>query len=411
MKKTTQFSVVKPTLLVISVLLVFLCGIIQAEYIVAIQIVLLLFVARKVRISQSFIALLLILVLHTGICVLLGRDTIFLAVKQMVGIIVSYLFYKTIVKNKDDGLDALLVYKKFAIIIAVFALIQQVAFYAHINVIYDLRWLVKGQLAPANSVFRASTIFQEPSECALILLPMAFMAMYLFWGKSKQELAPFISKKEAIIILLGYVATFSSAGYIGIFIGVIFIWLEYKHNLKQIIIFILGIAAFMIAYTKIGDFNERINDTLALISDDSRSLATANISSQTIIINLKISLKSFADSCGLGGGIGSHPISYERFIEDLPVSNVVFFFNKEDANSLLLRIISELGLFGLAGVVGFLFRFWPKRDGTFESIVGNMCITYFFLRLLRYGHYFNNGLLLFIIVFILMKKEDEGNVS
>ena len=218
MKKTTQFSVVKPTLLVISVLLVFLCGIIQPEYIMAIQIVLLLFAARKVRISQSFIALLLILVLHTGICVLLGRDTIFLAVKQLAGIIVSYLFYKTIVKNKDDALDVLLVYKKFAIIIAVFALIQQVAFYAHISVIYDLRWLVKGQLAPANSVFRASTIFQEPSECALILLPMAFMAIYLFWGKSKQELALFISKKEAIIILLGYVATFSSAGYIGIFI-------------------------------------------------------------------------------------------------------------------------------------------------------------------------------------------------
>lgn len=43
--------------------------------------------------SQSFIALLLILVLHTGICVLLGRDTIFLAVKQLAGIIVSYLFY------------------------------------------------------------------------------------------------------------------------------------------------------------------------------------------------------------------------------------------------------------------------------------------------------------------------------
>ena len=39
MKKTTQFSVVKPTLLVISVLLVFLCGIIQPEYIMAIQIV------------------------------------------------------------------------------------------------------------------------------------------------------------------------------------------------------------------------------------------------------------------------------------------------------------------------------------------------------------------------------------
>ena len=147
----------------------------------AIQIVLLLLADRKVRISQSFIALLLILVLHTGICVLVGRDTMFLAIKQLAGIIVSYLFYKTIVKNKDDVLDALLVYKKFAIIIAVFALIQQVAFYAHISVIYDLRWLVNGQLAPANSVFRASTIFQEPSECALILLPMASVSYTHLW--------------------------------------------------------------------------------------------------------------------------------------------------------------------------------------------------------------------------------------
>jgi len=101
MKKTTQFSVVKPTLLVISVLLVFLCGIIQPEYIMAIQIVLLLFAARKVRISQSFIALLLILVLHTGICVLLGRDTIFLAVKQLADATVQFSYNKESYKPFD----------------------------------------------------------------------------------------------------------------------------------------------------------------------------------------------------------------------------------------------------------------------------------------------------------------------
>lgn len=78
MKKTTQFSVVKPTLLVISVLLVFLCGIIQPEYIMAIQIVLLLFAARKVRISQSFIALLLdSCIAYRNLCAFRKRYNIF----------------------------------------------------------------------------------------------------------------------------------------------------------------------------------------------------------------------------------------------------------------------------------------------------------------------------------------------
>lgn len=397
---------VRKSLITISILLVFLCGIIQPEYIISIQIVVLLFLVRRVRISRSAIVILLILVIHTAICIFLGRDTTYLAIKQLAGIIVSYLFYKTIFKNKDEVVDGLLIYKKCAIIISVFTLIQQFAFYAHISVVYDLRWLIKGQVSPANSFYRASTIFQEPSECALILFPMAFLAMYSIWGKSKIELSHFISRKDAIIILLGYVATFSSAGYIGIIIGLTVVCLEYKYNPKQIIIIISGIVVFLIAYTKIGDFRERINDTLSLISDDSQNLSMANISSQTIIINLKVALKSFINSWGLGGGIGSHLISYERFINELPVSNVAFFFNKEDANSLLLRIISELGILGSTGVLLFLLRFWPKRNGSFESIIGSMCITYFFLRLLRYGHYFNNGMFLFVIVLVLMKKRD-----
>lgn len=404
MKKAVQINVLKPSLLTVGVLLVFLCGVIQPEYILAVEVLLLIVVAKRIRINREFALMLSFLFLHTCMCVLLGNDTFFLAFKQLAGITVSYAFYRTIVNDKQDALDAFMIYKKFSIWIAAFALIQQVAFYTHISVIYDLRWLVNGQLAPANSVFRSSTLFQEPSECALILLPMAFLAMYSFWGKSKQKIEPLISKKEAIILLLGYVATFSSAGYIGIFIGIILIWVEYKHNPKQIIIFVLGVIVFITAYSRIGDFSERINDTLALISDNTRNLATANISSQTIIINLKIALKSFVSSFGLGGGIGSHPISYEKFIGELPVANVVFFFNKEDANSLFLRIMSELGAFGIAYVSLFFVRFWPKRNGSLESIFQSMCVTYFLLRLLRYGHYFNNGLWLFIVIIVTMKK-------
>lgn len=407
MKKITQLNVINPTVLDLSVFIIFLCGIIQSELILIIQIFLLLFVIRKVRISQNFIAILLILLIHTGICVLLGKDNILFAIKQIVGITISYLFYSTLVRKKEDAITALLLYKRFAIIIAIIALIQQVAFYTHIRMIYDLRWIVKSQVAPSNTVFRSSTIFQEPSECALVLLPIAFIAMYSFLGKSKNELFGFISKKEAIVILIGYVVTLSSAGYIGLFIGMILIWAEYKHSFKQIAIFILGITIFMIAYINIGDFNERVNDTLMLFSDNSQTLALANISTQTIVINLKIALKSFMDSFGLGAGIGSHPISYERFIKELSVSNVVFFFNKEDANSLLLRIISELGVLGITIIAGFLFRFCPKQNGSFESIIGKMCVTYFFLRLLRYGHYFNNGLFFVIVIFILMSNDKK----
>ncbi|MDO4306351.1 MAG: hypothetical protein Q4C77_05910 [Eubacteriales bacterium] len=404
-----QCIVTKPSLLTISIVLIFLCGTIQPEFILVVQVILLLFAARRIKVKKSFFMVMLLLVLHSVVCILMGANTAFLALKQIVGITISYVFYRTSVNNKSNAMKALIVYKKLATIIAAFAVIQQVAFYAHINIIYDLRWIVKGQLAPANSLYRASTFFQEPSECALILLPMVFLALYSFWGKSKQLLSSFMSTTEAIILLLGFLATFSSAGYIGVFIGVVFIWLEYKHSPKKIIVFLLGIAGFIFAYTKIGDFSERINDTLALISDESRNLSTANISSQTIIINMRIAIKSFLNSWGLGSGIGSHPISYERFINGLPVSKVIYFFNKEDANSLLLRIISELGVMGITGVVAFLLHFWPKQSNSFERIIGAMNVSYFLLRLLRYGHYFNNGMWFFIVLFILMTKEEEGN--
>lgn len=115
MKKINIDNVLNPTLLSIGVLLVFLCGVLQPEYILAIEVLLLVVVTKRIRIGREFKLIALLLVLHTCMCVLLGNDTLLLAAKQLVGIAVSYLFYRTIVNDKQYAIDAIIIYKRFSI--------------------------------------------------------------------------------------------------------------------------------------------------------------------------------------------------------------------------------------------------------------------------------------------------------
>lgn len=393
--------------IVLSVLSIFLSGIVRREYILVAQLVLIL-VMRKIKIDREFVLVMIFLTVHAGLSILLGRDTVSLAAKQIVAISINYVFYRSIIENRQDALDALRLYKRLAVGVAMFAIIQQVAFYMHIEVIYDLRWLVPTQSPPDPRLYRSATIFGEPSDLARILLPMAFLALYSVLGRYRHNFNhdAFLTRREAIVVLLGFVVAFSSAGFIGLFLGVLLIWLEYRHDFRQIVVLLLGMIGFVLVYTQVDFFRIRMDDTLALLFDAGYDLGRANLSSQTIIINFRIAIKSLIGSYGLGGGIGSHPISYSQFIGELPIENVTTFLNKEDANSLLLRIMSELGVPGLVYLAAFLIRFWPKHSDGTDSTISKMCVAVFMLRLLRQGHYFAGGVFFWVVVYIATSRTE-----
>ncbi len=391
----------------ISIVLIFLSGILSPEITLVIQLGLIIVFFNKIKINRSFFVMIFLIMIHGIINILIENNTIILMFKQIIGIVISFTFYYNIIDRKQDVNEIFKKYMFFSKYIAIYAIIQQIAYTFNISAIYDMRWIVKEQLLSINSIYRSVAIFREPSELALILFPAVFLSIYCFIGRYKERLCDVINKRISLIIIIGFIFTFSSSGYIGIFIGCILIWLEYKHTIRQFFILFTVIAAFFALYNVVPEFKLRLDDTISLLEDYS-DIEKSNISSQTIIINMNIAKESLLNTIGFGSGIGSHTISYDKYINNFQLNNVIFFLNKEDANSLLIRIISEFGYIGIIILIIFFYKNKNNEKNTIYNIYSKTCLCYFLLRFLRYGHYFNNGLWMFVVIYIILSRKNEG---
>ncbi|MEG0618950.1 MAG: hypothetical protein RR557_06610 [Bacilli bacterium] len=386
--------------LFISILLIFLNDIFTPEVILLLELIIFLLLRKSNKISIFLSIFILLISLHGLIGILVKNNEFSLFARQFIGIIGNLIFYLSVINN-NNYFNAIRIYTKLSLIIAIFAIIQQVSYLFGISIIYDLRWLIADQLPP-STFYRSATIFTEASACALVLAPTMFLCLYRLIGKNKNNsILP--SKFVSIIVIIGFISTFSSSGYIGIAISIVLIWMEYKHSLKQVLLLFILLILFFLAYFTVEWFKIRIDETLLIFfsNDISKNI---NLSSQTLFVNYKIALYNFFSTFGFGSGLGSHIVAYQKFIGNIDTSNIVLLLNQEDANSLLLRIISETGLFGIAFSTYFLVVFYSKNN-SMNSIVSKMCLMYFFMRLLRYGHYFNMGMFFFIAIYIVASNK------
>lgn len=388
------------------VILTFLNGIIKPEMMLVIEILVLLIQLKKIKVNKYFMIGSLVLVLHGLINCFIGNDTLILMSKQLIGIVITFTFYYSFA-NSENLKEIVKLYVQCSVIIAVIAILQQIAKLIGLTVIYDLRWLIPNQLAPVHSLYRSVAIFTEPSECALILLPTVFLSIYYWLGKNRVKLQGIINKPISIIVVLGYIFTFSSAGYIGVIFTFIAICFEYRREWKKMLFIIITIIIIIVLlYSTLSVFRIRVNDTISSIMNRSDKIEKNNLSTQTISINAKIAIYNLQNTLFLGGGIGSHLIAYNKYINNLNVSDVEILLNKEDANSLLLRIISELGIIGILMTIAFFYYNKCKNKTTLGYVINLMCIVYFLLRLLRYGHYFNDGLWLVVVLYMITAKNN-----
>jgi voltage-gated potassium channel Kch len=129
-----------------------------------------------------------------------------------------------------------------------------------------------------------------------------------------------------------------------------------------------------------------------------------------------VALRSFMSNPLFGLGLGSHPVSYDRFFEAGVSSGFIVDVNeynvlcKGDSGSLLLRLFSETGLFGVVTVLYFVFglriRFNVKSA---LAVMSNAIFILFVLRLFRLGHYFYNGLFYFVWIYYFAYKFNSGD--
>jgi O-antigen ligase len=77
-------------------------------------------------------------------------------------------------------------------------------------------------------------------------------------------------------------------------------------------------------------------------------------------------------------------------------------FNKMDANSMLLRLMSETGLYGLILMISLIIRCWIFKKGAADRetwVMSNGLSLIIIIYLIRQGHYFINGFPLFLWMF------------
>lgn len=382
----------------ISILLIFLNGLLPTEAVLAIQFCLLVIMIKKIDIEFPFVVAFLIIFIQSYICILLGNDTFPNFLKQYIGIIISAMYWMTCI-SKNNILTFIILYKKASIFTSIIAILQFIAGSLGIESLSNMSWLIKSQQFTTGG--RSAAFLNEPSACALVLFPIFFLGLYKLFGKYNKSLQGLINNREIFIVFLGYFSTFSSSGFFGAIIAIIIIVLEYGVRIKQVFILLIGIFLMGVIYTNNSFINQRVEDTLAVV-DGTKPLNQVNLSTQTIILNKDIAFASFDNTHGLGSGLGSHPLSYNKYINNFNAFDIMQL-NKDDANSMFLRLLSELGILGISLYIIFLY-FWRYKIGKQQStmvykVLSLMCFGYVLMRFIRYGHYFDCGYFMFIVIY------------
>ncbi len=366
------------------------------------------FFIKRLEFNKGLVAFFVIIGLASLYGLLTESNTIGNFLKVYISIILLYSFYYyAIAYNNFRVLPLFLLYLKFCRVIAVIGIIQVISYTIGFTPGYDFRWLFNKYTLVANeNHIRLSSIIAEPSQYAFLLAPAMFVSLYtLIYNNTV-----FQSRKASLLILLTTVLTFSTHAYIVILFSVMFVLMKKFNLIKSLVFIFILLTGFIFIYNTKPIIRERIDDSVLIIKDvhrinDRYFLSKLNNSSFTLLNNSVVALGSFSENPISGGGLGSHPVSFDKYSitrqRYLPFQD----FNAMDANSLFLRLLSELGLLGIAIFLFVLFKFrYRNANDTIAWVVSHGILVMLIAALLREGHYYLSGVPLFLFMYIYIKK-------
>ncbi len=251
---------------------------------------------------------------------------------------------------------------------------------------------VFGIIAFAFHPDRLISVFLEPNDFCTICLPALFYYA-AEWQRARRY------GWRCLTLLIAIILTFSSAGYLAFLFGAFLLSMKYKvgRYFAPVLVFAVGIGM----YTFSSDFRLRLADSVT--STVAADVSGVNNSTFGVISNLFVVQRVLQEHPFLGGGLGSHFHSHEIYIDAVPGANLfpadTVTLGQYEAQSLLLRILSEFGFIGLAGTLWFLFAYWPKDGSADEKTIAMALWCYFLLKALRQGAYFYPEVFLFIAMY------------
>lgn len=335
--------------------------------------------------------------------VFLGNNTTALFFKVYTGLTLAYFFYYYVIVDFNYDVEKLFGwYLKGAYIVAIIGIVQFVSFQIGFLPGYDFWWILNKWGVAHGGLFgiRINSVLAEPAHLATIMSAAFFVSVYNLLQKETF----IISRFQSIIIILVYLLSFSSLGQTGIFLTFILLAMNFGIVRYVLILIPAGIILFNTLYDNVVDFKTRLDGLTALFSGEKFKLGKTHGSSFILYNNYTVAMKNFQTNFVFGTGIGSHQVAFDKYSLAKGIKVYGFSSNSADANSMLLRLISETGLFGVIIFVFIIFKFYVRRDiyrESFHWIVSNAILVMILLNLFRQGHYFLNGFPFFVILYCM----------
>lgn len=369
---------------------------------------------HNISINSTFFNILIVLIIFSLVNVLHDNTSISLIAKQVLGILLTGTAYYLLIKINKYNIDKLfIIYLRIALIVAVVGIFQEFSYLIDFEQGYNYHsfLLNKWKFTPTEwGMLRLNSIFFEPSQYATTMAPAFFVALSSITGINTH----YLNKYNSMLVILSYILTFSSIAFIVIMVSILIMFSNVRKNGFLSLAFIIIFSFVFVGYSYIPEIGKRFDDTL-WVATGSMEMGTANLSTYAIASNAVVAYQSFIDNILFGSGLGSHPISYDKFVLSSFGGDISQGFgdeyigvNKGDANSLLLRLASETGLFGVIAVLCFVIKYYLRKGYNSDlQVINNAILTLFIVSLVRQGHYFLNGLFFFVWLYYFAYRIDK----
>lgn len=368
----------------------------------------------------------LLILLITGIFnVWLNNNTYKNFFKIYLNLAINLIFYSLVIAYYNFDIQEMFKrYLKFSVIICLYGIVELLAWKSGLFSLVDLRSLGfnKWGITPGGLGIRVNATYPEPSYFAEYMSPAAFIAVYnLFFLKNL-----YLKKWENIVIIVAFFLSFSSLAFTSLFIILLILLFNFG-LLRYIYLFLpAGIFLFYILYNTTEEFRGRVDGMVILFVDDYllkekdkdienkqafmarqwRVLSKVHGSPLVLYNNYYVALQNIKANPLFGTGLGSHEIAFEKYNLNYLISKW-YVLNTPDANSMLLRIVSELGIMGIIFTFLFMKNYFvirnPDDSDDHKWLISGAIFTMIVIQLLRNGNYTYAGFMFFALLYYYNK--------
>ena len=336
-----------------------------------------------------------------------GNDTPELFAKIFFGILVSASFYYYVMVAFEFDVETLFVYYlKGVYIVTLIGYFQLFSYYIHFKPGYDFQWIFNKWSAVTNKdgEFRMNSILPEASQFAITLSPALFISIYNILFKKQV----YLKRHQSILIIIAVIQSTSSLGLISFFVIALLLTINYGKFINFLIALVISIFIANIFYIYMPDFKSRVDSAKGLWIDNKYTIENVNNSSFILYNHWIVASENFKRHPLAGTGLGSHPLAFDLYSLTLLKEIIDFNFNKADANSMILRLLSETGIIGVSFMFYVIFRFFVRRNFQLPDnnywLISNAVLVLIILYQLRQGNYFINGFPFFMWMYYYTKK-------